>query len=768
MSKIYGESYYNILNKARNENMSNEDKTYQQRVVEELVETSEEILKIYEIDSKSEMASREILLNAPTGSGKTIMCGSYIETMFKNFHNRYVVLWISETPKLVEQSLEKFSDIFKLKTVFYDGTERLDHIGNQVIGVNWEKIKNKRIREDGESNVSIDTYLNTVKEQGIGIITIIDEAHSSTDSDLSQDFLRSYNSDIYIYVTATPKTKKKYTTSISHEEVQNVGFIKEGVEINDLSMIYNDYYQERFNVNNTTQYILNESLRKRDEIEKDLYNFEQEYHNGARPITPLLIIQLPNNSKDIKEHTEKFLESKGYIKDVSYASYMVDDYTDELDRIGRDENIKVLLFKQAISKGWDCPRASVLTLLRDPKDNAFVIQTIGRILRNPYLTRYPSKYDNLNRGYVYIEDTSNTVLSKVVNDIQQENIPVKFSKIREIETKMNQLEKEVICKKDFPLGAVTEQFKNSFKKYVKDEESIFNTSDSSTNINLSERFKIQIHSAQLKSEEIENNGDTEVDLKKRYTKLTEFNTSNEDIEIKLHSECKKYKLNIDYVEKVMIPFLSEYLKITTIRTAEGMLVHMDKIAKVYHTLLDNIKEVYSSDSKVKDSKECIEWELPQFSYILPKDIQIDLEQPEKYPYPECYTKANKLEQRFISFIENSENVRYWYRNGDNGAKYFSLYYDYNNKGHLFYPDFLVETEDTVYILETKGDTTSAINDFKEKSFKDYINYLKLTDIEFNVVTGFVKEIGETFYIYVGDNFQQDKDKSNDTWKPIKF
>ena len=51
--------------------------------------------------------------------------------------------------------------------------------------------------------------------------------------------------------------------------------------------------------------------------------------------------------------------------------------------IQNDSPIEVLIFKQAIATGWDCPRASILVMLRDIKSVTFEIQTVGRILRMP-------------------------------------------------------------------------------------------------------------------------------------------------------------------------------------------------------------------------------------------------------------------------------------------------------------------------------------------------------------------------------------------------
>ena len=61
--------------------------------------------------------------------------------------------------------------------------------------------------------------------------------------------------------------------------------------------------------------------------------------------------------------------------------------------------VEVLLFKQAIALGWDCPRASVLLIYREMRNERFTVQTMGRILRMPEQKHYPN--EALNFGYVY-------------------------------------------------------------------------------------------------------------------------------------------------------------------------------------------------------------------------------------------------------------------------------------------------------------------------------------------------------------------------------
>lgn len=57
------------------------------------------------------------------------------------------------------------------------------------------------------------------------------------------------------------------------------------------------------------------------------------------------------------------------------------------ESIQGDTTIRVVLAKEAISTGWDCPRAEVLYSERPAKDSTHIAQVIGRMVRQPLAHR---------------------------------------------------------------------------------------------------------------------------------------------------------------------------------------------------------------------------------------------------------------------------------------------------------------------------------------------------------------------------------------------
>ena len=49
--------------------------------------------------------------------------------------------------------------------------------------------------------------------------------------------------------------------------------------------------------------------------------------------------------------------------------------------VQRKSDIRVLFAKEAISTGWDCPRAEVIFSMRPHQDDTYIAQLIGRMVR---------------------------------------------------------------------------------------------------------------------------------------------------------------------------------------------------------------------------------------------------------------------------------------------------------------------------------------------------------------------------------------------------
>ena len=62
----------------------------------------------------------------------------------------------------------------------------------------------------------------------------------------------------------------------------------------------------------------------------------------------------------------------------------------DASRIQDAPEVKVVLFKTALTTGWDCPRAEVMMSFRRSVDATTIAQLVGRMIRTPLARRIES------------------------------------------------------------------------------------------------------------------------------------------------------------------------------------------------------------------------------------------------------------------------------------------------------------------------------------------------------------------------------------------
>ena len=79
--------------------------------------------------------------------------------------------------------------------------------------------------------------------------------------------------------------------------------------------------------------------------------------------------------------------------------------------------VRIVLFKEALTTGWDCPRAEVLISLRGSKDDVTITQLIGRAVRTPLAQRALGD-DELNSVRVYLPHFNEESVTRVVTRLR--------------------------------------------------------------------------------------------------------------------------------------------------------------------------------------------------------------------------------------------------------------------------------------------------------------------------------------------------------------
>ena len=80
--------------------------------------------------------------------------------------------------------------------------------------------------------------------------------------------------------------------------------------------------------------------------------------------------------------------------------------------------------------------------------------------------------------------------------------------------------------------------------------------------------------------------------------------------------------------------------------------------------------------------------------------------------------GRKTEEAFVKYLDQQEEIEWWFKNGDNGKDWLAIRYfnDVTKQDALFYPDWVYKKKDgTIGIFDTKGGITASDPSTKNKT-----------------------------------------------------
>ncbi len=90
------------------------------------------------------------------------------------------------------------------------------------------------------------------------------------------------------------------------------------------------------------------------------------------------------------------------------------------EEISDDDRARVVLFKSALTTGWDCPRAEVLVSFQGKDSYTEIAQLIGRLVRTPLAKRIEGGDDRLNEVAAYLPGFRTEHVARVVNALTED------------------------------------------------------------------------------------------------------------------------------------------------------------------------------------------------------------------------------------------------------------------------------------------------------------------------------------------------------------
>ena len=396
-------------------------------------------------------------LTAPTGAGKTVIATAVLERLMvgdeiADGNRDLAVLWITDDPALNRQTLDKMllasgrftdGDFVEIDSAF--DQKRLDrgriHFAHiHLLGKGTTSMQPSNSRENGLWEI----VANTVAAYGPDFLLVIDEAHKGVEAKRDAATIverishggtadhftgRTHPPAPVIFgITATPERFKK--------AMDRAGRSLEMVEVPVAEVRESGLLKDKIIVRHPGENQPAESTllaQAVDALKKiDAGWLAHTEATGAPLIEPLLVLQVRPGTTDAELGSYlSSLESewpllKGDAIAHSFESHATLTLPGDRevryvapDRIAADTRVRVVLFKSALTTGWDCPRAEVMLSFRVAKDYTNIAQLIGRMVRTPLAERIETD-ESLNAVTLYLPHYSTEEVAKVVRALGED------------------------------------------------------------------------------------------------------------------------------------------------------------------------------------------------------------------------------------------------------------------------------------------------------------------------------------------------------------
>lgn len=718
------------------------------------------VLNLLDLSTDSN-SKQTVVMKAPTGAGKTIILIGYVDEYFNKVNSNTAVIWLCPGKgDLEEQSCKKMISVAphrKTQNLFdalQNGFEP-----ESTTFINWELVTkrgNTAIKDSERKNLF--DRIADAHRKNMNFIVIIDEEHSHNTAK-AKVIIDAFAAKHIIRVSATAVQNNRY----EYFEIDELDVIDEGLITKALYV--NEGVEDNIEISNDYDYLLELADAKRKAIAQRY----TEVLPDRKIVRPLVLIQFPNGQPETIKAVETKLESMGYTYDNGMVSiWMSEDKKDLTDNLTDNDGTPVfLLMKQAISTGWDCPRAKILVKLREGMSEQFEIQTIGRIRRMPEARHYDD--DLLDFCYVYTFDETYKagLLSNMDKAYETRRLFLKDK------CKTFTLTKQL---RDLDANGLGErEVLNKIYDYLISKYHLGNDKKNNQLILTGHGFVFgnEIFGQALHGQFVKT--DMVMESTAYFTTRQHVNTHEHGMQL-LHSvdsiktvigmQTAKVKT---ILERLFRKGGSQKKKLLSLDTAEFYAFVINNV----HLLKEDFREVTSSmaQQQVFTMPKTALFHIPEqdfFKYDPGVKNEIEYLSNAYHEYTSGYATSlvrSTCEMLFEQYCESRDDIEWIYKNGDSGQQYFSIVYqDGIQHQWLFYADYIVMKKDgTVWVIETKGGETKGRNKNIDIQIENKFNAFKNYATEHKLQWGFVRDKDNFLYI---NNTKFAIDMADDNWKPI--
>lgn len=728
----------------------------------------EAVLKLIDLTVAPD-SKHTIVMKSPTGSGKTIILLEYIdEYLFRVDSNTAFIWFCPGSGGLEEQSQDKMRKLLpnrKTQNIFdamQNGFE-----AETTTFINWELVRNKNKNlaiRDGERKNLFDRIADAHRN-GIKFIVIIDEEHAN-DTKKAQDIIDAFSAVHTVRVSATANQNKKCEYfEIDEVDVINAGLITKALYVNE-------GVADNVQVTADYDYLLELADEKRKQIQQRYRSHEKTKNKNIRP---LVLIQFPNGQPETISAVEEKLSNMGYTyENGMVAKWMADEKKNLSDNFTHNDGIPVfLLMKQAISTGWDCPRAKILVKLREGMSENFEVQTIGRIRRMPEALHYEDDLLDFCFVYTFDEKYKEGLLSDIDKAYETRRLFLKDKcKTFTLEKQVRDMDFDGLGERD--ILALLHQHLVYKYKLSEDKEQNKRILQGAGYIFGDDIVHQFLYGQFVRTTDPTNKSN--LNATNYHTALQKVDTHNNGLQL-LHSvDSIKTAIGIPTAKvKVILERLfrqskKRKYKLVELSIREFYAFVINNAHKLREEFRDITANMALQTEFVRNPKISL-FHIPEqdfFKYDPSVKSEVDYLSNAYKEYTSGFATSlvrSTSEMLFEQYCETRDDIEWVYKNGDAGQQYFSIVYvDGVQHQWLFYADYIIMKKDgTVWVIETKGGESKGEDKNRDIQIGNKFNAFKVYAEQHNLQWGFVRDKDKRLYI---NNTVFNEDMADAEWKPI--
>jgi len=414
-----------------------------------------------------------VCLKVPTGGGKTLLAAASVAKVLSGYLNRHagLVLWVVPNDAIYRQTLRALNDrdhpyrqilnvagAGRVKILEKNSPlSRLDVDGNLCVMVlmlasaarqsketlrffkdrgnvlgflpaeddvegHWDllgQVPNLDVYAPwGQSQEGARAQKGSIVKSSLGNVmrllrpvVVMDEGHHAYTENALRT-LDGFNPAFLLELSATPRVASAKASG------SNILVDIRGTDLDEAQMIKLPIHVDVQHWNDW-QSCLAASVARLESLQREATALQAE---TARYIRPILLVQVERTGADLRDagfiHAE---DAKAYLLQLGFNERQIAIKTSEKNDLKAPENIdllaapceiRVIITKQALQEGWDCPFAYVLCALAAGRNPAAMTQLVGRILRLPHVAK--TGREALDACYVLCHDARTGEVVKAI------------------------------------------------------------------------------------------------------------------------------------------------------------------------------------------------------------------------------------------------------------------------------------------------------------------------------------------------------------------